>query len=82
MATQPPVLSVSFGSLYENSGGLTPAAVEELVDADIVGFDRYFQGELKNEPLSPAERAIIKTYLYFKTMAQPGTRHSETNNGH
>lgn len=70
MATQPPVLAVSFGPLYDDSdrGGLTSEGVETLVNADIESFDRYFQGELKNEPLSPAERAIIKTYLYYKTM--------------
>jgi hypothetical protein len=70
MATQPPVLAVSFGPLYDDDdrGGLSPEAVEGLVNADIDAFDRYFQGELKNEPMSPAERAIIKTYLYYKTM--------------
>lgn len=41
--------------------------LEEAVDADIVAFDEYFQKELKNEPLVRSERAIIKTYLHWKT---------------
>lgn len=47
---------------------LPPAELEAIVDADIAAFDRYFQGELGNKPMSPAERAIVKTYLYYKTM--------------
>lgn len=42
--------------------------LEAAVDADIVAFGEYFQRELKNdEPLSKSERAIIKTYLWWKT---------------
>lgn len=43
----------------------TTADVERLVDASIDEFNEYFQTDLKNEPLVRAERAIIKTYLYF-----------------
>ena len=46
---------------------LDPSVLEAAVDADIVAFGEYFQRELKNdEPLSKSERAIIKTYLWFK----------------
>lgn len=44
-----------------------PKALEEAVDADLNAFDTYFQRELKNAPLLPSERAILKTYLYYKT---------------
>ena len=44
------------------------AALEAAVDADIVAFGMYFQEVVKNEnPLTPSEKAIIKTYLYWKT---------------
>jgi hypothetical protein len=70
MAPPVPSLAVSLGPLYDDQdhGGLTPAEIEALVDADVAKFDGYFQGELKNEPLTAAERAILKTYLYFKIM--------------
>lgn len=72
MATPPPVLDVSFGPLYDSpdNGGLTPAEIERLADEDIERFNVYFRDVLKNEEsLAPSERAIIKTYLYFKTLA-------------
>jgi hypothetical protein len=70
MALPPPSLEVSLGPLYDdqNNGGLAPAEVEALVDGDIAKFNNYFQGELKNEQLTPSEYAILKTYLYFKIM--------------
>lgn len=40
-------------------------AVEPLVDASIDEFNEYFQRVLKNDPLIPSERAILKTYLGF-----------------
>lgn len=45
--------------------------LEELVDADIEEFKKYFCGELRNDSLAPAERSIIKTYLWWKTHQEP-----------
>jgi hypothetical protein len=44
--------------------------LETTVDADIAAFDEYFQSELKNDPMSPSEKAIVKTFLYFKLVHQ------------
>lgn len=52
--------------------------LERLVEADIQAFDAWFQkqqkeaaakagGEVFSEPLVRSERAILKTYLYWKT---------------
>jgi len=42
--------------------------IAAVVDADIAAFGEYFQRELKNdEPLSKSEKAILKTYLWWKT---------------
>lgn len=46
---------------------LEGAALEVAVDEDIIAFDQYFQRALQNEPLVLSERAILKTYLYWKT---------------
>lgn len=46
---------------------LVGAELEAAVDEDIVEFDQYFQQVLQNEPLVLSERAILKTYLYWKT---------------
>ena len=46
---------------------LEGADLEAAVDEDIAEFDRYFQQALKNEPLVFSERAILKTYLHWKT---------------
>lgn len=41
--------------------------LETAVDADIEKFNRWFQQHLKNgEPLVRSEKAILKTYLFFK----------------
>jgi hypothetical protein len=41
--------------------------LEKEVDEDIAAFAQYFCGELKNASLSRPERAILKTYLFYKT---------------
>lgn len=41
--------------------------LKKAVDEDIEAFNQFFQTELKNEPLVPSERAIISTYLWWKT---------------
>lgn len=45
-------------------------ALETAVDSDIAEFNEWFQAEGKNDPLTPAEKAIIKTYLWWKTLGQ------------
>lgn len=46
--------------------------LEAAVDADLAAFEKWFQGHLQNgEPLVSSERAILKTYLYFKTRVEP-----------
>ena len=55
--------------------------LEQVVDGDLDGFEAYFCGELKNASLSGPERAIIKTYLYFKTVVEP-RRESERSASH
>lgn len=70
-------LSLSRAAKYERlpSGELIlveeAPTLEQLVDADIANFARYFCEELKNDSLSRAERAILKTYLWWKTNEQP-----------
>jgi len=46
---------------------LVGAELEATVDEDIAEFDTYFQKALRNEPLVFSERAILKTYLHWKT---------------
>lgn len=40
--------------------------LSKAVDKDIAKFDEYFQRELKNDPLTKGEKAIIKTYLHYQ----------------
>jgi len=40
---------------------------EKACDDEIAAFEEFFQGELNNEPLVRSERAILKTYLFWKT---------------
>ena len=44
-----------------------PPALEQVVDADIAEFEEYFCKMLKNSSLAAPEKAILKTYLYWKT---------------
>jgi hypothetical protein len=46
--------------------------LEKEVDGDIDAFNEWFQQEGKNDPMTPGERAIIKTYLWFKTHPKQG----------
>jgi hypothetical protein len=48
-------------------GGRT---LENEVDDDIEAFDKYFQS-LGNDPLNKFERAVVKTYLHWKTHGEP-----------
>lgn len=41
-------------------------ALEEVVEADLRGFEAWFTA-LGNGPLAGPEAAILKTYLFFKT---------------
>jgi hypothetical protein len=59
---------------YDNYGtALSPPTLEQMVDADIDAFEKYFKG-LGNDSLALGERAAIKTYLWFKT-------HTESSDG-
>jgi hypothetical protein len=44
-------------------------SLEQVVDEDIICFEEYFK-KLGNDPLSKPEKAIIKTYLWFKVQAK------------
>jgi hypothetical protein len=44
-------------------------AHESDVDAEIAAFDTWFQGR-GNEALVKSERAILKTYFWFKLRAE------------
>lgn len=62
------VVIVTEGDDVDESHITDSVELEAAVDADITAFDEYFQRELKNdEPLSKSERAIVKTYLWWKT---------------
>jgi hypothetical protein len=47
-------------------GELKGEELESVVDEDIKRFDKFFQEELKNEPMRKDEKAILKTYLWWK----------------
>ena len=44
-------------------------ALKAEVDADIEKFEEYFK-TLGNDPLAPSEKAIISTYLWYKTQVK------------
>lgn len=50
--------------------GLKGKELEALVEADIKRFEEYFthlpNNPVANDPLDKYERAILKTYLYWK----------------
>lgn len=50
----------------QRDGTLEGAELEAAVDEDITRFDEYFQRELGNDPLVKSERAVLKTYLWYK----------------
>ena len=56
-------------------------SLEQVVDNDIEAFTAYFCNELKNEGLSRPERAILKTYLYFKTVVAYGEKPEQKQAG-
>lgn len=45
---------------------LSNKELEEVVEADIKKFEKFFCEKLDNPKLSGPEVAIIKTYLWFK----------------
>jgi hypothetical protein len=45
-------------------------ATEELVNEEVEAFNKYFQEELKLEPLISFEKAVLKTYLLWKTRTE------------
>lgn len=49
-----------------------PKEHEKLADEEIKKFDDWFQKQTGNEPLVRSERAILKTYLYYKLRGPHG----------
>jgi hypothetical protein len=41
-------------------------AVEAAVDEDIDGFDTWFRNTVGDAPVTKLEKAIIKSYVYYK----------------
>lgn len=54
--------------------------IEPIIDADLTAFDEYFQKGLGNGPLVESERAILKTYLYWKCVAEKAGGSSTVEN--
>lgn len=44
-------------------------ALEAAVDKELVAFDEWFQSR-GNDPIVRSERAILKTYLWYKCKAE------------
>jgi mannitol-1-phosphate/altronate dehydrogenase len=58
-------------------GGLKGKELEALVEADIKRFEAYFvrlqNNPVANDPLDKYEKAILKTYLYWKANVDGAT---------
>jgi len=52
--------------------------LEEAVDEDLDEFEKFFRARGLGSKLILAERAIIKTYLWWKTHPQEDTNAKET----
>ncbi len=56
--------------------GLKGKELEALVEEDIRRFNEYFTSlstpVAKNDPLDRYEKSILKTYLFFKCVVEPG----------
>lgn len=50
--------------------GLKGDALEAIVEEDLKSFDAFFQGKVDNSPLRQEEKALLKTYLWWKTHPQ------------
>ena len=61
------LVSVVTGDEVDERAVSDRAELEAAVDADIAAFDAYFQKKLNNDPLLASEKAMLKTYLWFKT---------------
>lgn len=47
-------------------GKLKGEELSKVVDDDVGRFNKFFQDDLKNAPLSKVEKAAIKTYVWWK----------------
>ena len=47
-------------------GDLKGEELGKAVDEDLKRFNKFFQDDLKNEPLDKVEKAAIKTYVWWK----------------
>jgi hypothetical protein len=43
--------------------------LEKAADAEVEGFDRWWQEHLTNDPIRPLEKALLKTFLFYLTRA-------------
>ena len=54
-----------------SGGEYSDADLEKAVDEDLVEFEKFMMEKVDDSgPLSGPEKAIIKTYLYWKTHAE------------
>lgn len=51
-------------------GDVTRDKLSAEADADLVAFEAWFVRAVDTQKLHPAERAIIKTYLFWKVFKQ------------
>lgn len=47
-------------------GVISGKEIEAIVDEDLKGFEKYFCETLGNSSLADPEKAIVKTWLYWK----------------
>jgi hypothetical protein len=43
-----------------------PGQLEAVVDTDLKEFEEFFRTRVENSSLTSPERAILKTYLWYK----------------
>jgi len=48
-----------------SSGALSGEQLLEEVNKDLQEFEEYFMRKLDNQPLTPAEKAIIRTFIHW-----------------
>lgn len=54
-----------------SSSAMSDKQLEELVDKDIADFEKFMMEKVdQSGPLSGPEKAIIKTYIWWKTHAE------------
>lgn len=51
----------------ERLGEMPGTELEKLVDADLAEFDKFWQSMMSNSKLTPPEKGVIKSYVWWKT---------------